>query len=177
MIHPDIVLRKSKISGRGLFAKKKIPKGTILWREGQDRIYTLEQFKKFSKRYQKIVERYSYEWNGLIHHPTEIDKFWNHSCRPNAAPSLSARDEMDIAIFDIESGHELTYDYGLLMGKIDCALMCKCNEPSCRKIITRANNSSKVTKNLTKLARDAEKFTAKVRQPLLTPSEITRFLH
>jgi len=177
MIHPDIVLKKSKISGRGLFAKKKIPRGTIVWREGQDRIYTLEQFKKFSKKYQKTVERYSYEWKGLIHHPTEIDKYWNHSCAPNTAPSFSARDEMDIAVFDIQKGQELTYDYGLLMGKIDSNLMCRCGQPICRGIIKQINNSSKITKNLAILAKNAEEFTPKIRQPLLSPSEMGRFSH
>lgn len=177
MIHPDIILKKSKIAGRGLFAKKEIPCGTIVWKMGQDRLYTLEQVRKFSKKYQKTLEHYSYEWKGLVHYPRGIDKYWNHGCTPNTAPSFSARDEMDIAIMDIKKGQELTYDYGLLMGKIDPVLRCRCGSPSCRGKISPISNSSKITKNLTSLAKAAEKFTPKIRQPLLSASEINRFVH
>jgi len=51
VLHPNIVIKGGSISGKGLFARRKIPKGTVVYRMKNDiRVYSRNQYKKFSKK-------------------------------------------------------------------------------------------------------------------------------
>ena len=168
MLHPHVTLRRSSISGRGLFAKEKIPKGTILWRFRNDRVYTRSQYKKFSKRYRASLRKYGYvAKNGNLVYCTGISKYWNHSCEPNTA---WFNEQMDIAIEDIAPGEELTYDYV----KLGPGTMrkCNCGTKNCRGTIKMESGNSKVVRKLTALGREAGRNLFRVRQPLLKDEEL-----
>ncbi len=165
MLHPDVVVGKSKISGKGLFAKKKIPIGTILWRLRDFRAYDKKDLKKFSKRYADIIKKFAYEeWNGKLTYCTDKAKFWNHNCNPNSAPLT---EEMDIAVRDIQKGEELTYDYAVLLKDFEPPVKCKCSEKNCRGIVKREPRNSKIVRVLYARAKAAAKNLSKVMQPLL----------
>lgn len=167
MLHPYVILKKSKIHGNGLFAKRKIPKGTVIVlvsKIGKDvRVYTKVQYDKFSKSYKAILKKYAYEWEGNLYFCTDNVKYLNHSCEPN----ISNFNDFDIAIKDIKAGEELTYDYGLILPKWVKPLRCNCGSKNCRKIIRRESKNSRVVIKLNSLARNAAKNLFKIKQPLL----------
>jgi len=165
MLHPDIVVKKSSLDGKGLFAKKPIPKGTLLWvLTGRDHIYTPRQYKKLSQAYRKNIDKYVYFQNGKLVFLTDNAKYWNHSCNPNASHFWKIG--MDIALRDIKRGEEITYDYALLLAPTE-KLLCKCGAKNCRRIIKHESPNSKIAKKLNRIARDAAKEIKNVRQPLL----------
>jgi len=167
MLHPDIELRKSSMHGNGLFARKFIPRGTVLWKytPTSEIAYPQNQFDKFGKKHQDYLIRYAYWWKGKICLCTDISKFWNHSCDPNAAPVPSNSNKWDFAIRDIEKSEELTYDYGLLMDHTH--ILCNCPSPKCRYAIVRMHGNSKTMRELKIKALESEVYLDKVSQPLL----------
>lgn len=173
MLHPDIVMKRSSIEGTGLFAKKKIPKGTIIYREKNDvRIYNPSQIRKFSKRYQDILTKFANEENGKIIHHKDKAKYGNHSCGPNAHAIISGYLYSDIAITDIQCNEEVTWDYGVLFPSWKKPIHCECGSKTCRKIICRLHYNSKAAHKLKTLTKKAEKEIFKVKQPLLNQKEL-----
>lgn len=174
LLHPDLVVKHSPLSGRGLFTKKKLPKGTIVWRwnEENERIYTKGQFDGFSKRYRDIVRKYGNEYDyERINYSIDASKYWNHSCDPNTAPLTTKILYMDIAIKDIESGEELTFDYSLVLSpRWPLSFRCNCGTKNCRSVIPKFALNSKMLNNLSLLAKEAEKNSVRLNQPLLAIS-------
>src|ERR671938_629906 len=100
MIHPDTELRTvNKKVGLGIFATKKIPKGTIVWISDdleivldKNYVYSLEELR------QKIIYKYAYQdkdGNYILH--WDHARFMNHSFLPNCIDTvyefqLAARD-------------------------------------------------------------------------------------
>jgi SET domain-containing protein len=173
VLHPDIIIKHGSISGKGLFVKRKIPKGTVVYRMKNDiRTYSKNQYDKFSKRYQKILEKFANEDNGgtIIHH---IDgaKYGNHSCQPNCHELSSGHAYMDITLRDIEKGEELTWDYATLMPSWRRSIKCNCGFKNCRKKIFRVSPTSEIVKKLRLRTKNAEKNCLKVKQPLLNKKE------
>lgn len=158
-LHPDIIKKKSIVSGYGLFATKDIPIGTVIWKCGNVRIYSKEQYDKFSERYKKILRHFCYEGvNETLVYCIDDSKYFNHSCDPN---TMSLNSEKDIAIKDIIKGEELTYDYGYWYLKWNEPFLCKCGSKNCRGIIKREPQNSLVVKNLERLVKEAWKNSSK----------------
>ena len=177
MLHPDIVIKNGSISGKGLFAKRNMPKGTVVYKLKNDvRIYSKDQYKKFSKRYKRILEKFANEDNsGMIIHHIDGAKYGNHSCYPNCHELSSGHAYMDITLKDIREGEELTWDYATLIPKWRKSIKCNCGYKNCRKIIFRVSPNSKIVKKLKALTKRAEKSCLKVKQPLLNKKEIAEF--
>jgi len=133
MLTISAIVRKSNISGQGLFTNKKIEKGTVIVKSGEkERYYSLKQFKNFSHRYRKILDKFSY-WDkekGMLVYPLDNSKYINHSCEPN----ITSKDNVDIATRDIKKGEELTYDYGPIQRKGQ-SFRCKCGCRHCRILV------------------------------------------
>jgi uncharacterized protein len=117
----------SKIAGRGLFAKRNIKKGEIVF------IMKGEKVVMNGKNGQKILETPNImgvgknEWID----PTEPYVFVNHSCEPNM--SVKGRVTF-VAIKDIKRDEELTFDYSI--SEDSCwQLKCNCSSKNCRKIV------------------------------------------
>ena len=173
MLHPDIIIKRGSISGKGLFAKKRIPTGTVVYVVRNDiRVYSKKQFNKFSDRYKCILEKFANEdEDGRIIHHTDGAKYGNHSCQPNCNALSTWEGGMDIALKNIEKDEELTWDYGTIILHWRKPVKCHCNSKKCRKQILRIPQNSKITKNLKSLTRHAQKHCLKVKQPLLNKKE------
>jgi hypothetical protein len=77
-----------------------------------DREFTLQQFQQFDPLYQNILDTYSYR-NSKGNYVLCWDhgRFVNHSFKSNC---LSTAYDFEIAVRDIQSGEQLTDDYGYL---------------------------------------------------------------
>ncbi len=122
MVHKNILVKTSKIEGKGLFAQHKILKGEI--------VLVFEGLTIESKDLSKEIDlgdlfptsTHSY----LIVHEPEL--LINHSCDPNTGFS---NDTTLIALRDIDSDEELTFDYSTV-GTDGWETECKCGSKSCR---------------------------------------------
>jgi SET domain-containing protein len=128
MIVIPVTVRKSRIRGRGVFAARRIVKGTVVVRSGStERHYTREQYKAFSRSYKRILDKFGYWENGVLVYPTDATKYLNHSCEPN----LINLGSVDIAARTIRKGEELTYDYKVLLSPGQ-SFNCHCGSKNCK---------------------------------------------
>jgi hypothetical protein len=133
MIHPDTELRHvSDTIGDGVFATAFIPAGTITWaRDKLDQTFTTEEADNLPPQYASIIGKYAFtDAAGKLVLCWDHARFVNHSCEANC---LTAGDDFEIAIRDIQEGEELTDDYGTL--NLDGDFICACRSPRCRGII------------------------------------------
>ena len=158
MLHPDVVLKKGGITKKGLFSKKKIPRGTIVYKVKDDvRIYSISQYNKFSKRYRNLLTKFAYQEDNKIIHHLDDTRHGNHSCESNVYVMPQENTYMDIALRDIEAGEEVTWDYGVLLPTWHKPIKCKCGSSKCRKMIYRLPSGSKVSGKLKLLAKKSQK--------------------
>lgn len=127
-------VKKSKIHGKGLFAKENIIKGEKVAIKG-GRIVD----RKFIDNNPKIVKNSELQIDDFHYiAPTtneELKKsmlYINHSCEPNIG--LEGKNVF-IAIKDILKGEEITADYAISESN-DFKMTCNCQAKNCRKIIT-----------------------------------------
>ena len=133
MLHPDTELRLvNDHIGYGIFATRRIPKGTITWvRDELDQTFDPNQLARFGPVYHPLLEKYSFvDANGHFVLCWDLARFMNHSCEANC---LGAGYEFEIAVRDIEPGEELTDDYGTLNPRE--TFVCACGRPACRKVV------------------------------------------
>jgi len=138
-----VELRPSRIHGIGLFAVKAIPSGTVIGREdrvvreGFYRWFTWRDFERFDRRLQRKVKQLcTLERRGFFA-PVNFDLLptcWhiNHSCGGN----IGFKGENFVAIRNIRSGEELTYDYGLVETSPRVRWRCACGSRRCRGVVT-----------------------------------------
>lgn len=134
MIAKLFEIRKTKNKGKGLFAKRFIPKGTIVCFEcDKCKKRTEEDFKNLPKKERAWVLNHEYkDKTGLF--SDVCDKtilFLNHSCNANI---LFCDMGFDIVVKDIKKGEEATYDYRVLYDNLN--MPCHCGEVNCCKIVT-----------------------------------------
>ena len=137
MIHPDTFLQYINDDiGYGVFAKKHIPKGTIVYVKDALEITVPHDSHLMSDDYYgKILEKYSYvDSNGEYILSWDFGRFVNHSCEPN---TLSTGYGFEIAIRNILAGEQITDDYGLF--NMREAMDCYCGTTTCRKIVSHAD--------------------------------------
>ena len=126
----SVLARTSAKHGRGLFATARIPKGTPIWRfaaaadcpksqtgEMVNSVYTRTQLEELAKQDPEKIKEVL--WGGYLHDPTDqfihlVDggQFTNHSDEPNCGGEWAEdpKDEVSIAIRDIEEGEEITWE-------------------------------------------------------------------
>lgn len=134
MIHPDTELRfVNHIIGRGVFATRFIPKGTLTY--VQDRLEILippGDPRLNDPAYKDLIETYSFiDGNGVRIISWDNAKYVNHCCRCN---TMSTGYGFEIAIRDIEAEEEITDEYGMFNFSYKMELSCE-NTP-CRKVIS-----------------------------------------
>jgi uncharacterized protein len=114
MIHPHTAVRFiNEHKGNGLVATRFIPKGTITWvLDKLDREIPPAEMEGYEEKYQDILMTYSFRNScGNYIFCWDNGRYINHSFNPNCC--LTAY-RLEIAIRDIQSGEELTDDYGYL---------------------------------------------------------------
>ncbi len=136
-LSPKTTIKKSPVHGRGLFALKPLKKGEIIAIKG-GYIFNKKTLKKIEN---KIEDSYiQIEKNFYI---GSIKKsqlkgnkiFINHSCDPN----VGIRGQITfVAMRNIKTGEELTYDWAMENDEKagPWSLKCNCKKKNCRKIIT-----------------------------------------
>ncbi|HEX7789832.1 MAG TPA: SET domain-containing protein-lysine N-methyltransferase [Afipia sp.] len=160
---PDISPNKPYRIGRsktglGLFATRKIKKGTKIIR------YFGPMLDSKNKKHDGIDNKYLFEINnrwtidGSVRKNTA--RYINHACRPNAESDVNSRKRKVIirAIKTIQPGEEINYDYGTDYFKIFLKpIGCKCDH--CEK--KRAKKRAEARAEKLRLKLKAEKKAAK----------------
>lgn len=120
-----IYVKKSKIAGRGLFARAAISEGELLGIvEGPVVPNTAESCKKYRSDYLHPISHTQAILN------SNITRYTNHSCEPNCG----LKDGLKlVAMRTIKKGEELTIDYDTL--EYDWKMKCMCRSLNCRKEI------------------------------------------
>jgi len=163
MNHPDTELRLiDEQIGRGVFATRFIPKGTVVWTLCKlDICITPEQFALLPSAYHEPIITYSYtDKNGNFMLCWDLGKYTNHSCDPSF---LDFGLDSCVAVKDIFPGEELTCDYGSL-NRIH-KFQCCCKSANCRGEI---QNTDALThyKQWEAILKDTLPYIGKVEQPL-----------
>ncbi len=119
----DIIVKKSKINKKGVFALRNFEKGEVVL-EWQPKILKKSATDKLSEKEKHYVQKSGKKYL-LMQAP---EKFVNHSCDPNTEVNNCC----DVAIKDIKKGEEITSDYEE-GGAI--SFVCKCGTKNCRKLV------------------------------------------
>ena len=139
--HRRIVVRNSPIHGRGVFALRRIPKGTrIIEYKG-----TLITDKEADRRFGRLQENSAHTMLFSVDGGMVIDatrrgnsaRWINHSCAPNCEIEEESQRIFIEARRAIRRGEELTYDYNLQIGERHTAKAkrehaCLCGAKRCR---------------------------------------------
>ena len=137
-----IAVRNSPIHGQGVFALRRIPKGTrIIEYKG-----TLITDAEADRRYSRIQAHSPHTMlfsvdDGLVIDATRKGnsaRWINHSCAPNCEIEEEHHRVFIEARRDIEPGEELTYDYNLQIGEKHTKAAkrehaCFCGSRRCRR--------------------------------------------
>lgn len=124
-----IEVRRSKIEGRGVFARAPITEGQVVieWRPLR-RIPASDvgSFAENERHYLALSSVGDFLLMGVP------ERYVNHSCRPNT----TVKGEADVAIRDIQPGEEITSDYGDSGNLV--AFQCHCGSGNCRGWVGKA---------------------------------------
>jgi uncharacterized protein len=119
------VVKRTK-TGLGLFATKSIPKGKRIIEYTGPFIPNEEVEKSGRKYFFGVNKKWSIDGGAR----TNVARYINHSCRPNAEALVSNRRRVWIwSAKNIKPGEEITYDYGkeYFEGIIE-PIGCKCEK-------------------------------------------------
>jgi SET domain-containing protein len=110
-------LRESKIAGLGLFAKARIPKGTLLWKYSEKSVREFSNAEEVratlkTRTHDEVIFflEHAYCWDDKVNEILDDGRYWNHSKSPNTG-SLPEDEDSSFALRDIEAGEELLDDY------------------------------------------------------------------
>lgn len=139
MLHPNVILKNSKIQGQGVFAIADLKKDEIIWQmESNTPKFHVDVIKSLPAGERADILRYAMQINEEWYigtndgSSTEPGDFINHSCDPNTW----FIDDVTLAVRrDIKQGEEITYDYAT-SDTYELYLNCQCGSPNCRKVIT-----------------------------------------
>ena len=139
---PDMVrVRRSRVHGRGMFALRRIRKGTRIIEYFGDRVSHREADLRYEHK--GITDNHTFLFivdRGVVidggHNGNEA-RFINHSCDPNCESVIEDRRVFIEAIRTIRPGDELTYDYQIGRDRedppnVDEIFACRCGAVSCR---------------------------------------------
>jgi SET domain-containing protein len=134
-------VRRSRVHGRGVFAARRIRKGTRVVEYLGERI----SHKEADRRYELKEENDNHTFLFIVDRGVIIDagingneaRFINHGCDPNCESVIEDRRVFIEAIRTIQPGAELCYDYQIGRDKddpanVDEVFACRCGAASCR---------------------------------------------
>ncbi len=134
------LVRNSKIHGRGLYARKDIPKDTWILQYVGTKIDKDESDRRANDLLEKAkIDGGAKVYMFILNDKWDIDgnvswnpaRLMNHSCDPNVeAQTWKEKEIWFIALKDIKKGDELTFNYGF---DLSCWLdhPCLCGSPNC----------------------------------------------
>ncbi len=141
MKQAPIEVRNSPVHGSGVFALRKIRKGTTIIEYLGDRV----THEEVDERYADKLETDSHTFLFTVNAKIVIDagsngndaRFINHSCDPNCESTIKKKRVFIEAIRTIQPGEELNYDYAIGRDADDAAnvdeiFACRCGAANCR---------------------------------------------
>lgn len=129
---PDTDVRVCAI-GKGLFAREKIPRETVILEIDGELRTAWEDMRNSPEGYDNSIR-----FSEMLFIDTTGTKcrYINHSCKPNAR--IAERDDILVleSIRTIETDQEILFDYStVLSNDDDWEMACLCGEDNCRKTI------------------------------------------
>jgi SET domain-containing protein len=163
--NPYVTIRRSKIHGNGMFAKRDIPKGTKIIEYVGNKL-TKAQSDKRAETIEAKAKKYG---SGAVYIFTlnkthDIDgsvswnkaRFMNHACETNCESDIIRGRIWVLATRDIKKGEELHYDYGYdLLNWQDHP--CRCGKGSCVGYIVTKSKRARLKKLIEKQRQKAYK--------------------
>ena len=119
----EVMVKNSKIEGKGVFALRNFKKGEVILHWDASKTLLKEVSDKMSQNDKKYISFLGGKY--IIMQAPE--KYVNHSCEPNT----TAKNFCDIAIRDIKKEEEITADYAEELPP-DTYLECHCGSKKCR---------------------------------------------
>ena len=145
---PLYVVRNSGIHGRGVFAARRIRKGTRIVEYTGERISDKEADRRYDDTRMKRHHTFLFTLDsktvvdGAIERGGGDASYINHSCDPNCEAVIEGKRIFIHALRGIDPGDELAYDYqyertGRNDAKLEKFYLCHCGAPNCRGSIMK----------------------------------------
>jgi SET domain-containing protein len=139
---PELMrVRRSRVHGRGVFAVRRIRKGTRIIEYLGDRVSHNQADLRYEHK--DISDNHTFLF--IVDRGVVIDggtngndaRFINHSCDPNSESLIDDRRVFIEAIRTIQPGEEISYDYQIGRDRtdppnVDEIFACRCGAGSCR---------------------------------------------
>jgi uncharacterized protein len=138
---PHIEVRDSLLHGKGVFAVRRIAKGTRVIEYLGERV----SHREADSRYDAKEPHDNHTFLFIVDSRTVIDagvdgneaRFVNHACEPNCESVIEERRVFIEALRTIEPGEELAYDYQIQRDDddppdVDEIFACRCGFAGCR---------------------------------------------
>jgi uncharacterized protein len=139
--HGMMRVRRSRVHGRGVFALRRIRKGTRIIEYLGDRVTHRQADLRYEHK--DISDNHTFLF--IVDRNVVIDggsngneaRFINHSCDPNSQSLIDDRRVFIEAIRTIQPGEEITYDYQIGRDRadppnVDDIFACRCGAHGCR---------------------------------------------
>src|SRR5437667_2055985 len=151
---PLYMVGPSHIHGRGVFAARRIRRGTRIVEYKGERISNREADRRYDDTTMKRHHTFLFNLDkktvvdGAISAGGGDASYINHSCDPNCEAIIRAKRIYIHAKRTIEPGEELAYDYqyertGKNDDKLEKFYFCKCGAPNCRGSIMKPATKAK----------------------------------
>lgn len=138
---PMFKVRNSRIHGKGVFALRRIRKGTRITEYEGERVSHAEADRRYEHKADDDNHTFLFIVDGRAVIDAGVDgsdaRFINHSCDPNCETVIEDRRVFIEAIRTIQPGEELSYDYQIQRepgdpDDIDEVFACRCGASGCR---------------------------------------------
>ncbi len=152
-------LQRSKIHEKGLFATRKIRKGTRIIEYVGEKVTKAES----NRRGLAHIEEARKDGSGLVYLfeinkrydldgdvPENLARHINHTCRPNCESQIIRGKVWIVSIRKIASGEELSYDYGYDIEHY-AEHPCRCGSKKCIGYIVAHRHRKKLNRILKKI--------------------------
>ncbi len=131
---PRLIQRRSRISGRGVYAGETIEKDTRIVEYTGELISQAESSRRerrYLPRNRIWIFTVNRRWARDAAYGGNIARYINHACRPNCYTEIAGHTIWILALRRIDKGEELTYDYNT---GGDAGIQCRCR-PRCRRVL------------------------------------------
>ncbi len=138
---PMFVVRRSRIHGSGVYATRRIRKGTRVVEYVGERISHDEADSRYEAKGEDDGHTFLFVVNDQVVIDAGVDgneaRFINHSCDPNCETVIEGGRVFIEAVRTIRPGEELGYEYGLTWESTDdpeelANYACRCGAAKCR---------------------------------------------
>jgi len=171
---PMVEVRHSPVHGYGVFAVRRIRKGTTIMEYLGDRV----SHEEADSRYEHKDANDNHTFLFTVDSKTVIDggvggndaRFINHGCDPNCASASHNKRIFVEAVRTIQPGEELAYDYQIQRDpedppNVDEIFACRCGAVKCRGTMLAPRKKPRTKKSKPKAAAAKNKAAAQQKSP------------